>query len=408
MKYNALRYIVYAWIAILFSCKKEAANSFASSLKLTQEGTITVAKDTTTVSFGDISVRINNTSTCFPSTEIFSFTVIGPTLPAGAFYQWSFGDGNTAKGINTTYSYQAAGSFLVSLFLMQDENTQLSKLNFPIKVNGKQTKIVPSFTTKSDFPANLNFITFNSTSSVNQGDFASYRWDWGDSTSSLLSVPLTRHEFPTQINDKVYPVKLTVTTNTGCKADTTIQVTVPGRFNNIRGNFIVNAFDQCKNEYFMFTAAAENVPGGSVYEWDFSDGKGIQTGNPIRYQYKFPNDYDVIMIVKLNGREIYRTNKLVNAKGENPKPTASFEQTLVWQKPTEVRWSFNSRSTIPTSTIDSYQWNFGNGVTNNTFLSYIENTYAREATDKTYRVQLIVTGNGCADTAFKQITIPKF
>jgi hypothetical protein len=407
MKYNALRYIMYAWIAIFFSCKKDAPNSFAASLKLTQEGTITVSKDTTTVSFGDISVRITNTNTCFPSTELFSFTAIGPALPAGAFYQWNFGDGNTAKGANTTYSYQAAGSFLVSLFLMQDENTQVSKLNFPIKVNGKQTKIVPSFTIKSDFPANLNFITFNSTSAVNQGDFASYQWDWGDSTSSLLSVPLTRHEFPTQINDKVYPVKLTLTSNTGCKADTTIHVTVPGRFNNIRGNFIANAFDQCTNEYFMFTAAAENVPGGSVYAWDFSDGKGIQTGNPIRYQYKFPNDYDIIMIIKLNGREIYRTHKLVNAKGENPKPTAAFEQTLVWQKPTEVRWSFNSRSTIPTSTIDSYQWSFGNGVTNNTFLSFIENTFTRETIDKTYRVQLIVTGNGCADTTFKNITVPK-
>jgi hypothetical protein len=43
------------------------------------------------------------------------------------------------------------------------------------------------------------------------------------------------------------------------------------------------------------------------------------------YKYKFPYDYDVIVSVKLNAREIYRTNKLVNAKGENPKPNANFE-----------------------------------------------------------------------------------
>ncbi|MFX6803865.1 PKD domain-containing protein, partial [Acinetobacter baumannii] len=85
-----------------------------------------VSKDTTTVSFGDIIVRITNTSTCFPSSEVFSFTAVGPALPAGAFYQWQFGDGNTAKGSTVNYSYQAAGSFLVNLFLMQDENTVIS------------------------------------------------------------------------------------------------------------------------------------------------------------------------------------------------------------------------------------------------------------------------------------------
>ncbi|MFT2612704.1 PKD domain-containing protein, partial [Escherichia coli] len=77
-----------------------------------------------------------NTSTCFPSSEVFSFTAVGPALPAGAFYQWQFGDGNTAKGSTVNYSYQAAGSFLVNLFLMQDENTVISKLNFPIKALG--------------------------------------------------------------------------------------------------------------------------------------------------------------------------------------------------------------------------------------------------------------------------------
>lgn len=407
MRSSLLRYVWCIPFFFLFSCKKEAVSNFAASLKLTGEGTISVSKDTTTVSFGDISVRITNTSTCFPSTEIFSFTAMGPALPAGAFYQWQFGDGNTAKGSTVTYSYQAAGSFLVNLFLMQDENTTITKLNFPIKAQGKQTKPVASFTTKFDFPSNQNYITFNSTSSVNQGDFVSYLWEWGDSTTSLLSVPLTRHEFPKFITDKTYAVKLTVTTNSGCKGDTTMNITVPGTFSNIKGNFTVAAFDVCTNERLVFTAAAENVPGGSVYEWDFSDGKGVQTGNPIQYKYKFPNDYDVIMSVKLNGREIYRTNKLVNAKGENPKPTSLFEPTLVWQKATEVRWSFNSKSTIPTSTIDSYQWNFGNGVTNNTFLSYIENTYQRQSTDQTYRVQLIVTGNGCADTSFKSIIVPK-
>jgi PKD repeat protein len=180
---------------------------------------------------------------------------------------------------------------------------------------------------------------------------------------------------------------------------------ISGRY-NIKGKFRAEAIDACTNERILFTAEAENVPTGVIYEWDFSDGTGTRTGNPFLYKYKFPNDYDVIMSVILNGREIYRTNKLVNAKGENPKPTARFDETLVWNYPTTQRWWFNSRSTIPTSTIDSYQWNFGNGNTNYEFFSFIETVYNKETTSRSYTVQLIVTGNGCADTARKTITIP--
>lgn len=412
MKKQSVPYILLLLLVAFYACKKDTVVDIkdiiqVDSVQLTNGATLTISQDTTTVIYGNLQVQFTQTSTCYPSTEIFTFKATGVTLPAGGYYKWSFGDGNTATGSTVTYSYQAASSFVANLFVMANTNITLAKISFPLKAWGKQNKPEAIFTIKSDFPANLNYITFNSASSVNHGDIVNYVYNWGDGTSLISSVGLVRHEFPKKINDTTYPVKLTITTNTGCKDDTTMNLTIPGTY-NIKGSFKAAAFDACINEKFVFTAEAENVPTGAIYEWNFADGKGTKTGNPINYKYQYSNDYDVIMYVKLNDRLLYSTHKLVNAKGENPKPKALFEETLVAQNATTQRWSFNSRSTIPTSAIDSYQWSFGNGNTNNDFYSFIETIYNRETTDKSYKVQLIVTGNGCADTASKVIFVPKF
>ncbi|MBH2004711.1 MAG: hypothetical protein I8H66_08485 [Sphingobacteriia bacterium] len=409
-RYTPVLYLLFGILVMSVSCKKEAVSPITEYLQNTKikadtSAITTTVKDTTTVDFGDIVVRYEQSSTCYPGREIFSFKATGTTLPPGVFYYWAFGDGNTATGASVSYSYQAASSFVVNLMVVADVNTVLTKLSFPIKAKGQQTRPVAGFTVKSDFPDNINYLTFNTSSSVNHGDISYYKWEWGDGSSTLTSVGLIRHEFPRNVADITYPVKLTITTNTGCAADTTIAVTIPAAY-PIKGGFRADALNACTNESIVFTAEAENVPGGSVYEWDFSDGKGVVTGNPVTYKYKYPNDYDVIMSVRLNGRLIYRTNKMVNAKGENPKPTAAFEQTMVWQNSTTAHWLFNSRSTIPTGSIDSYQWSFGNGNTSNDYYSSVETNYQKESTAKSYKVQLVVTGNGCADTTSKVITIP--
>ena len=410
MKQLTVLFLVGFMAFFLFSCKKEAEIDLdklvqVDSVQITKGAIVTVARDTTTVTYGNVEAKFSQTSTCYPSKEVFTFTASGVGLPSGGYYSWSFGDGNIANGSTTTHSYQAAGSFVVTLMVMANANNMLAKVSFGVKALGQQTKPEAIFSTKFDFPQNINYVTFNSASSINQGDIIQFKYNWGDCTEYISSVGLVRHEFPKKVNDTTYAVKLTVLSNFGCTDDTTVQVTIPGMY-SIKGKFKTESIDACTNERILFTAEAENVPTGSIYEWDFSDGTGPRTGNPILYKYKHPNDYDVIMTIKLNGREIYKTNKLVNSKGENPRPKAVFEETLVWDYPTTQRWSFNSKSTIPTSTIDSYQWSFGNGITNNEFFSFIETSYNKETTSKSYTVQLIVTGNGCADTARKTITIP--
>ncbi|MFY8003417.1 MAG: PKD domain-containing protein [Chitinophagaceae bacterium] len=361
--------------------------------------------DTTFVSLPNIAIEVTQTSPCFPSTEVVTFKAKLSNFPSGVTTKWQLGDGNQKTGTEVTHSYQLKGYLVARLEVFSAENQVLASANFPIQVWGQQIKPEPSFSHKFDFPDNLNYVTFNSSSSLNRGSIVKYRWDWGDGKVEETALGLMRHEFPTSPTDKDYTVKLTITTDAGCTATTEGKVVIPATY-PITGAFSAEAKDACTNETIVFTAQATNVPTGAVYKWNFSDGRGEFTGNPITYQYKYMNDYDVIMSIYLNDRLIYRTHKTVNAKGENPKPQARFYKTWRYDNANEVKWSFNSQSTILHGGIDGYFWDFGDGKTNTEFASYVENIYQRKAATQNYQVRLIVTGNGCADTAYQTVEIP--
>jgi hypothetical protein len=50
--------------------------------------------------------------------------------------------------------------------------------------------------------------------------------------------------------------------------------------------------------------------------------------------------------------------------------------------------------------------NRANGVTDNDYNAYVENTYLKTNAQANYTARLIVTGNGCADTAYQYLSIP--
>jgi hypothetical protein len=368
-------------------------------------GKITYNKDTGIVKIADIQVSFYSTSPCYPGTEIFYFTATVANVPANASYIWYFGDGYTASGLKTQHSYDATSPYVVMLDVRSSTGELLKSGSFSLKAWGKQIKPEAIFSTKSDFTTNLNYVTFNSASGLNKGSIVNYFWFWGDGSHESSAVGLTRHQFPSAITDKTYSVTLIITSDAGCTDDTTVNVTIPATY-PITGDFNAAAFDACTNEHFVFTAQATSVPTGSIYVWNFSDGLGTVTGNPVNYKYKYMNDYDVIMQIFLNNRLIYSTHKVVGAKGEDPKPAASFYYEVSSTTTTTQKLLFNSKSTIPHGGIDGYYWSFGDGNTDNQYNSPTYNTYNRLSSNKDYNVRLIVTGNGCADTTYKTVNIP--
>jgi PKD domain len=369
-------------------------------------GTIKTSNDTTYVTVGSVAIYYTKTAPCYPSTEIFTLTASTTNLPSSVTFNWYFGDGNIATGKTVQHGYDAPSPYVIRLDVKNASQEVIATATFPVKAWGQQLKPVAIFSYKNDFNDNTNYITFNSASSVNRGAIVQYRWNWNDGSKiDTVANGLIRHQFPSATTDKVYPVKLTIQTDAGCTADTTLNVTVLANY-PITGDFNAVAYDACTSEYFLFTPTATNVPSGAYYVWNFSDGRGDTTAPyPIKYVYKYMNDYDVIMTIVLNNRVIYKTHKLVNAKGENPKPKASFYSTLVNNTSTTTKYSFNSQSTIAHGGISAFLWDFGNGATDNNYSSFIENTYTKTTAATNYTVRLIVQGNGCADTAYRSVSV---
>ncbi len=400
--------IIFVVVVLFFSCTKSTvANDDTIDTSKPIIGTITTSNDTTIVTVGTVGIRYTKTAPCFPSTERFTITATAANTPSDAVFNWFFGDGNIATGKTVQHGYDAPAPYVIRLEVTSATKVLLAKATFPVKAWGQQLKPIAIFSTKNDFEDNVNYITFNSASSVNRGAIIQYRWNWNDGTKmDTIANGIIRHLFPTATTDKIYPVKLTILTNAGCTADTTVNVTVLAKY-PITGDFNAVPYDACTKEYFLFTPTATNVPTGAYYVWNFSDGRGDTTAPfPIKYTYKFMNDYDVIMSIYLNNRLIYKTHKAVNAKGQNPKPKASFYYTLVGNTATTTKYSFNSQSTIAHGGISAFIWDFGNGATDNNYSSFIENTYNRGTTATSYNVRLIVQGNGCADTTFRSVAIP--
>jgi hypothetical protein len=396
----------------LFSCNKNIVNNLiindSTNTSIVTKTTTSVSGDTTVYTIGKLIVTVTKTSPCAPSTEIFTFKADASNISGAFAYNWYFGDGYSDSGTVVSHGYNNAADFVVLLELKDSSGLVIYSATVPVKAWGQQLKAVAIFSTTNDFPSNLNYVTFNSASSVNHGSIVNYYWNWGDSTTSSVAVALTRHEFPISTKDVNYTVKLTITTDAGCTADTSLTVWVPGAY-PITGGFSAVEQNACTNESFLFTAQATNVPTGSVYYWHWSDGTGDDSGYTAQHSFAYMNDYDVTMYIKLNGRTIYTTDKDITAKGPNPAPTASFYFTWVDEYPTNVLVSFTSQSTIQHGAIDGYSWNFGNGQTDNNFDAFTETRYQRGATgtsNQSYQISLIVTGNGCADTAYQTVSIP--
>ena len=392
------------------SCNKNTTTTIIDNnvTKVVVKTTTTTSGDTTFYAIGSLLVTATKTSPCYPSTEIFTFKADISGITDAATISWYFGDGHIATGVSVQHGYDNAAPFVVQVDVKNSKGVIINTATFPLKAWGQQLKPVAIFSYKNDFPDNLNYVTFNSASSVNHGSIVNFRWDWGDGTISNTAQALTRHGFPQTTKDVTYTVKLTIATDAGCTADTSLTVWVPGAY-PITGDFGVNQLNACTNESFSFTAQATSVPGGSVYWWHWSDGTHDDSGYTAKHAFAYMNDYDVIMYIKLNGRTIYTTHKTVNSKGLDPKPKASFYYTWVNEYATDVLVSFNSQSTIDHGAMDGFYWDFANGKADNSYNSFTETRYTRGNPGTgtiDYKVRLIVTGNGCADTAYQTVTIP--
>lgn len=122
------------------------------------------------------------------------------------FYHWDFGDGNTSDKQNPTHTYYWRGKFYASLTVTDDDGENGTDI-LEINIIDYQSPIAIASANVTCGKAPLE-ISFNGSGFDTNGKIGSYKWDFGDSTSS--NKQNIKHTYK---NPGKYYVILTVTDN---------------------------------------------------------------------------------------------------------------------------------------------------------------------------------------------------
>ena len=227
--------------------------------------------------------------TATPSYLVGSFDATGSTDPDGtiASYAWNFGDTTTGSGATTQHTYSAAGTYVVSLTVTDNQ--------------GATTTVTHSLTVAANVPPVAAFLSTSlaltasfdgSSSSDVDGTVTGYSWSFGDTTSGTGAT--VQHTYATS---GTYTVTLTVTDNQGATNAVSHSVVV-----SANNSLPVAAFTPtCTNLSCSFDGSGSSDAGGTItgYAWTFGDG-GSGSGVSASHAYVAAGDYLVTLTVTDN------------------------------------------------------------------------------------------------------------
>ena len=97
-----------------------------------------------------------------------------------ATYAWDFGDGDTGTGVTPAHTYDAGGTYHVTLTVTDNRGTTTSVTN-DVDVIDPPPNVLPTAAFGSGIIAKA--VTFTSTSTDSDGTIVSSAWDFGDTTT---------------------------------------------------------------------------------------------------------------------------------------------------------------------------------------------------------------------------------
>ncbi len=211
-----------------------------------------------------------------------SFTDNSTTTGFITSWTWDFGDSSPTNNLqNPTHVYTTGGNYTVTLVVTSNNGCQSTVTQL---VNVYYTPVA-AFLAPSVCKNSLT--TFTDQSTVTGGTITTWTWTFGDgSPNSTLQNP--SH---TYVNAGNYTVTLTVTSNQGCTASVSQQITVqPGPTAQFSENPTVAVIGQT----VQFTD--QSFTGIVSWLWHFGDGDSSMVQNPTHI-YNAGGIYTVILVV---------------------------------------------------------------------------------------------------------------
>ena len=311
---------------------------------------------------------------------IVNFTDLStPGIGSIVVWNWDFGDGTISTEQNPEHTYTTPGYYTVSLEVMNSSSLtdQMTKVNY---ITVDPSPLFAAFSANPTVgPAPL-VVHFTDESYEAKG-IVSWEWDFGDGGTSYEQNPT--HTF---YNNGVYTISLQVENeseifNIETKENYIMVGTPP------EASFIgvpTSGFAPLEVQFTDQSSSGNS----SVVEWfwDFDNNGTIDSyiQNPI-YTYSIEGVYSVCLAVK-DSEGLVDTMRRYDYITVYHNPfTAEFSATpLSGNIPLDVQ--FIDQSASPNSEINSWLWNFGDGLTSSN-----QNPSHRYSNPGIYTVQLTIT-----------------
>ncbi|MCX7696060.1 MAG: PKD domain-containing protein, partial [Bacteroidales bacterium] len=290
------------------------------------------------------------------------------------YYEWWFGDGDTAYNVvNPVHYYDAPGTYVVTLIAIDDkgckDTTSRSVIVSPL----------PIANFRSDTVCEGSPTNFTNLSTAPFGTITSYQWNFGDGIGTS-NLPNPSYTYP---DSGTYNVQLIVQTNIGCR-DTIVKTAYVAPYPQADFTFDTACFGY--PTHFTSTPQGFGWPIPS-YQWNFGDGNSSSAPNP-SHLYANPGTYNVRLIIS---NPFGCRDTIIHTVTVYRPPIAEFSyDTACLHDSTH----FLNQSLPTDNPIASYLWNFGDG-NNSTFTNptHLYNTSG------SYTVTLYVSDSyGCRDT----------
>jgi PKD repeat protein len=266
-----------------------------------------------------------------------------------ASWLWDFGDGSNATEKNPTHRYAGNGNYTVTLTVRDNDGAQgeitkeITVLNVPPKADF--TIISPP---KSHQSTPQGIIQFEDRSSDPDGSIVSWRWEFGDGTTSTDQNPTHKYE-----NPGTYTIKLSVTDDDGA-TDTASKIydsLPPTSINDYDGSW--------RTEDFTITlTATDDHSGVQVIYYKINDGptESVQADGQPHITTEGNNKLEYWSVDGAGNEE---THHVIDVKLDKTVPVADAggDQSVAQN----VVVAFDASKSSDNVGIVSYEWDFGDG-----------------------------------------------
>ncbi len=293
-----------------------------------------------------------------------AFSSAASTDPDGDIvsYAWDFGDGNTSTLANPINTFAASGTYAATL-TVTDDSGDTDTTTVSVQVNENQAPVAVANATPDAGKAPLGVLFSSAGSTDNDGTIVSYGWDFGDG-SPVDNSANPGHLYTTAGS---YTATLTVTDDDGVTstASLSIEVGPPNVVPTAVGTATPNIGKAPLPVDFSSTGSGDADGSIVSYAWDFGDPASttdVSSDPDATYTYTAVGTYTALLTVVDDDGASSTVAVQVNVV-PNVAPTALASATPTSGKePLTVQFD-TSASVDPDGTIESFDWDFGDGET---------------------------------------------